>query len=144
MRASRFPSASAAAVLVASPALPACLDTSPVAFDAGVADATIEVDAEVVATCRACVMTGACEPQYAVCTQNPKCRALFDCLTAAYCLTAADMVPTAPTRCFTECNLDAGIQGQSDPALVPVLPLLMCAGSPMGCSVPCNAGAQDP
>jgi hypothetical protein len=143
MKAFRLLLATAGATLLAKVSPLACLSTEPIAFDAG-ADATIEVDAQAVASCRACLTTGPCEPQYDVCVQNAKCRALAQCLTAEYCLTTADMNPALPSRCFTECNLDAGIQGQSDPVLVTVLPLITCAGSPMGCSAPCNAGAGDP
>jgi hypothetical protein len=128
---------------------PACVDTSPVDYtapalvslDAG----PVGVDPALVAACKACTATGACSAQFAGCLADPRSAAMAHCIVDSYCLSwpPADIGHLPP--CIFACANKGGISSQSDPAIVPVVPLIICAQdrTATGCGDVCDPATQD-
>jgi hypothetical protein len=128
--------------------LSACVDTSPIAYeaparvslDAGPAG----VDAALVDACKTCMNTGACSAQVAGALSNPLSAAVARCLVDSYCLNWQQDISHLPP-CVFACANKTGISSQSDPAIVPVVPVIICGQdhTAAGCGAVCDPESQD-
>jgi hypothetical protein len=140
--------ASIAAIALAM--LAACVDTSPIDYVApdlrdgateGGNDAS-SMDAGLVAACKECITQGACKSQYQGCLKNQKCGFETACLVDAYCLNFSLTDIANLPACVNNCAADAGVTGQSDPAVLAFAPLIVCAQSATGCAAVCDVGTS--
>jgi hypothetical protein len=130
-------------------AFPACVDTSPIAYtapalvslDAG----PVGVDPALVSECKTCMSTGACSAQFAACQSDPRSAEMVRCMLDTYCLSwpPADIGHLPP--CIFACANKAGISSQSDPSIVPVVPMIICAQNrtATGCGALCDPVMHD-
>jgi hypothetical protein len=137
--------------LVVCVLLTACLDLSPVRYDAarndagvtpgpdasdddsGATDAAMGSSAE----CRECLATGPCSEPLATCNADTKCAAFAACMSDADCWTShIDDLNNVP-MCVTECGMMAGFTSQVDPSSVLIVPVLICAQDPERCASTC-------
>jgi hypothetical protein len=123
--------------VLATSALCSCLDFTPITVaptEAGTDDAPIpsivtDFDG---GACEPCVEGPSCSAALATCDATPKCSAMFQCGLARGCYAqGANLV-----ACLTVCGQQAGLSGQTDPAVGPFLGLYECATSK--CSAACG------
>jgi hypothetical protein len=119
----------------------ACVDTTPITdVPADASDAGIDVSvspAVAADACFACTTGGAggaagCKDEFATCTGDPKCLAVFLCGIPRGCYAPGqDLI-----ACLTSCGVAAGLTGIGDPAVAPFLALHACATTacPSACS----------
>jgi hypothetical protein len=112
--------------VVSAAVLCGCLDFTPITVapsDAGAPDApiaTFNVDAS---DCEPCVEGPSCSAALATCAATPKCTVMFQCGLEQGCYAPqANLV-----GCLTICGQQAGLTGETDPAVAPFLGLYECA-----------------
>jgi hypothetical protein len=110
-------------------ALCGCLDFTPITLapsEAGVQDGPVVEAAEPDidgGECVPCVQGPSCSSELATCAATPKCIVMFECGLAQGCYSpSANLV-----ECLTICGKQAGLTGQTDPAVNPFLALYECA-----------------
>jgi hypothetical protein len=123
--------------VVSAAAFCGCLDFTPITVapsDAGAQDAPIvTIGANFDAgACEPCVQGPSCSAALATCAATAKCMVMFQCGLEQGCYTPqVDLV-----ACLTICGQQAGLTGESDPAVAPFLALYECATSK--CSASCG------
>lgn len=142
---------SIACVLACGFLVGACLDLSPVPYDApdsGLLDGSLVAmlsdaggaDAPG-AACSQCFKS-ACPALESACEANAKCDTLSTCLTGTLCWgsSLANLANLSP--CLIQCAISSGVVGQDDPASVLVSPLFVCAEDPNRCAGPCGVSVD--
>jgi hypothetical protein len=132
----------------------ACLDLSPVAYDAdsGVSspDASIDVGAEARADadaaapgpCLRCLTREddaappGCADEIAICLANTKCANIYACAVAAHCFEQPSFRDIV--NCGLPCIEQAHIDTNTDPAITLIYNIATCAQS--SCNGPCRIG----
>jgi hypothetical protein len=120
----------------------ACLDFTPVPYDAGPIPDAAAIDAVAsdasVAECRQCLVTGACAADYTACTANMACVTFAECMTAAFCWSTSisgDLSHLSP--CLLQCATMAGFRSYADPGAIVAIPLVECAQNLIQCGSVC-------
>jgi hypothetical protein len=120
----------------------ACVDTSPVAYKAtplvSVDAGPTGVDAALIDSCKTCMRAGACSAQFAGCSSDPRTAEVAQCIVDEYCLNWQQDTSHLPP-CIFACANKTGIVSQSDPAIVPIVPLIICGQDrAAGCGAVCD------
>jgi hypothetical protein len=142
---------SIACVLICGVFLGACLDLSPVPYeapDSGALDgslANVVSDAggaEAGAACTQC-FESKCAAAESACQKNTKCATLSMCLTASVCWGSSLTNLTNLSPCVVQCAISSNVVGQGDPASVLVSALFGCAENPTLCASACGVATDD-
>jgi len=142
---------SIACVLACGVLMGACLDLSPVPYeapDSGSLDGSlVSVVSDAGgpdapgAACGQCLKT-TCAQMESACGMNTKCSTLAICLTATLCWGSSLTDLTNLSPCVVQCAISSGVVGQNDPASVLVSPLFACAQDPSRCASACGVSAD--
>jgi hypothetical protein len=154
-RLAAFPVCACAIAAAGAAAAGACVDLTPVAFNADAApspaDASpdgptnpdaADASADAPGPCLRCLETPddaappGCAGEIATCVANAKCAVVYACAVATHCFEQARFQDIV--SCGLPCIESAMITDQNDPAIADIYAIAVCAQA--SCNAPCGIG----